>query len=151
MRDVIMDRSLDRREHVGAARRGAVLVVVLVCLAVAAAMFVVLVKLAAAGRQSMQAQCWRMQAQWLAESGLERAAARLAADAKYTNETWTIAAEELGGDAAGVVRIRAEAVADQPNRRLVSVEADYPDDPQHRVRCNKQIVVDVHRTIGGTL
>ena len=150
MRDVIMDRSLDLWKHIGAVRRGAVLVVVLVCLAVAAAMFVVLVKLAATGRQSMQTQCWRMQAQWLAESGLERAAARLAADAKYTNETWTLAAEELGGD-AGVVRIRTEAVADQPNRRLVSVEADYPDDPQHRVRCNKQIVVDVHRTIGGTL
>jgi Tfp pilus assembly protein PilV len=146
-----MDRSLDLWKHIGAVRRGAVLVVVLVCLAVAAAMFVVLVKLAATGRQSMQTQCWRMQAQWLAESGLERAAARLAADAKYTNETWTISAEELGGDAAGVVRIRAEAVADRPNRRLVSVEADYPDDPQHRVRCNKQIVVDVHRTIGGTL
>ena len=145
-----MDRSLHRREHVGAARRSAVLIVVLVCLAIAAAMGVVLVKLAATGRQSMQAQGWRMQAQWLAESGLERAAARLAADPKYSNETWTIAAEELGGDAGGVVRIRAEAVADQPNRRLVSVEADYPDDPQHRVRCNKQIVVDVHRTIGGT-
>ena len=144
-----MDRSLDLWKHIGAVRRGAVLVVVLVCLAVAAAMFVVLVKLAATGRQSMQTQCWRMQAQWLAESGLERAAARLAG-AKYTNETWTLAAEELGGD-AGVVRIRTEAVADQPNRRLVSVEADYPDDPQHRVRCNKQIVVDVHRTIGGTL
>ena len=37
---------------------------------------------------------WNAQAQLLVESGMERAAAQLAADADYSGETWKIPAEE---------------------------------------------------------
>ena len=86
-----------------------------------------------------------MQAQWLAEAGVERAVARLAANADYAGETWNIPAEELAGGEAAVVRIHAETIADQPDRRAIHVEADYPDDPQHRCRKIKQIVADIVR------
>jgi len=124
-------------------RRGIVLLVILVCLAVASAIFVVLAKQAAAERRALQTHHWGVQAQWLAEAGVERAVARLAANAGYVGETWNVPAEELAGRHGAVVRIRAETPADQPDRRVIRVEADYPDDPQHRCRQVKQITADV--------
>jgi Tfp pilus assembly protein PilV len=122
--------------------QGAVLVVVLICLGLAAGLFAVVVNHVAAERKALQAGITRLQAAWLAEAALERAAARLAVDPKYAGETWTIPAAELSGDDAGVVRIHVDTVADKPERRLVRVEADYPDVPERRCRQVKQIVVD---------
>ena len=124
-------------------RRGAILIVVLVCMAVAAVLFVVLARQAATEHHVTQSRQWAVQAQWLAEAGVERAAARLAANADYTGETWNISPDELAGHNAAVVRIRAETIAGDSDRRIVHVEADYPDDPQHRSRQIKQISVDV--------
>ena len=118
-------------------------VLVIVCVAVTGVMLVSIAKIAAARRQVMQTELWRAQATWLAESGLERAAWRLAADADYTGETWTLSADQLSGTDAAVVRIEVEAVPQQPNRRLVRIQVDYPDHPQHRSRQSKQAVVEV--------
>jgi Tfp pilus assembly protein PilV len=116
---------------------------VLVCAMVALAILVSLVKLAVAERRLVDQQAWQTQAAWLAESGLERAAWRLAADASYTGETWTLSPEQLTAADSAVVRIQVEAIPQQPNRRLVSVQADYPDHPQHRSRESKQAVVEL--------
>ena len=66
---------------------------VLVCLAVAAAISVVVVRQIATERQAVQMNHRSLQALWLAEAGVERAAARLAADPKYAGETWTISGQ----------------------------------------------------------
>ena len=121
---------------------GAILIVVLVCLAVAATMFVLVVKQAAMERQAIRTSQWTLQALWLAEAGVERAAARLAANPSYSGETWSIPAQELAAEYGAAVRIHVETVADQPERRLVRVEADYPDASELRCRQVKQIVVD---------
>ncbi len=127
-------------------RRGAVLIVVLVCFVIAAAMFVMLGRQAVAERRAGDVQLWTAQAQWIAEAAVERAAARLAADAKYPGETWAIAAAEIGGRQGGRAKIRIEPVAGRPDSRLLRVEADYPDDPVHRARWTKQITIDLKRT-----
>jgi type II secretory pathway component PulK len=124
-------------------RRGAILVVVLVCLAIAAVLFVMLAKQAITERRAVQNHYWGVQAQWLAEAGVERAVSRLAANADYSGETWNISADELSGSDAAVVRIRAEKTADRPDRRTIHVEADYPDDPQHRCRKTKDVLADI--------
>jgi type II secretory pathway component PulK len=126
----------------GKPRRGAILVVILVCFVVAATLFVLLARWGFAEHRAAETRYWDLQAQWLAEAGLERAAARFAADANYTGETWAISANDLAGNSSGVVRINVEKDANRPNRRRVSVEADYPDDPAHRCRWQQQIVVD---------
>jgi hypothetical protein len=123
-------------------RRGAILLIILVCFTLAAAMFVVLARLAMTARNAAETQHWGVQAQWLAEAGLERAAARLAGQPGYSGETWTIPAGQLAGKVGAVVRIRVESVAGQSARRRVAVEADYPDDPLHRSRCTKEIVLE---------
>ncbi|MBN1590149.1 MAG: hypothetical protein JW888_11585 [Pirellulales bacterium] len=123
-------------------RHGAILIVVLVCLAVATAVSIVVVRQIVTERQATQMHFRRLQASWLAEAGIERAAARLAADPEYTGETWTIPANELVSDEGGVVRIHVETIKDQPERRSVRVEADYPDMPERRCRQVKEILVD---------
>jgi type II secretory pathway component PulK len=111
-------------------KRGAALVVLIVSLAIAATLGVSLLRLAAIQRRSLEIHEWQAQAEWLAESGLERAAARLAADPAYHGETWTIPAEEEKGDrsvvlSGGEVTIRVEPVAGQEDRRRILIEADY--------------------------
>jgi hypothetical protein len=133
---------LPKGEGTRSTRRGAILLIILVCFTLCAAMLVALARLAVAARNAAQTQHWGVQAQWLAEAGLERAAARLAAQPGYTGETWTIPAGELGGKEGAVVRIFVEADAEEPARHDVTVEADYPDDPVHRSRCTKEIVLE---------
>ena len=123
-------------------RRGAVLVVVLVCLAMATAMSLVVVRQIAAERRAAQMNQRSLQALWLAEAGVERAAARLAADPKYAGETWLIPAKELAAGDGAVVRIEVETIAGRPQRRSVRVEADYADAADCHSRQVKQIVVD---------
>jgi hypothetical protein len=98
-------------------------------------------KIANAQRRRMETELWQLQAGWLAESGLERAAQRLAAKSDFAGETWSIPAQLLGGSYAAAVRIRVEAVRDQPKSRLVRVEADYPDRPQDRARESRETMV----------
>ena len=124
-------------------RRGVILVAVIVCTAVASMIFLSTVKTVAAGRRMMQEQSWRLQAAWLAESGLERAAARLAADPGYQGETWNVPAEQLAGSDAAVVNIEVQPAGEQPDLRLVSVRADYPDHPRHRARQTKRALVQL--------
>jgi len=133
-----------KREHgTRRFRRGAVLIVVLACLAVTLLVMVSLLRLAAAERSQMQVGAWQAQARWLAESALERAAARLAADPKYNGETWSLAAEALGGRDGAAVKIEVETPTGQPARRLVRVQADYPDHPHLRVRQSRQLAVEI--------
>jgi hypothetical protein len=131
-----------RIRHCSAGRpRGAALIVAIVCLAIASALLISVARLTVIRRGAAQGEQWRVQACWLADSALDRAAARLRVDAQYRGETWKIPAESLGGPSAGAVRIEVEAVADQPNARLARVVADYPDDPQRRARKTKEAIL----------
>jgi Tfp pilus assembly protein PilX len=123
-------------------RRGAVLVVVLVCFTLCAFLFALVARHAMQARRGADKLLWTAQAHWVAEAALEKAAVRLAADANYPGETWTIPAAELSSKDGAVARIRVEKVANRPNRRLVQVEADYPDDPVHRARWTTQVEID---------
>ena len=123
------------------ARRGIVLFIAVVCMAIAMVIFLSLLRLSVAERRRVETEAWQLQAAWLAESGIERAAARLAADAAYEGETWNLSGDVLGGRHDAVVRIQVERVPEHEDRRLVHVEADYPDDPVQRARRTKQVMV----------
>jgi len=122
-------------------RRGVVLIIAIVAVVVASVILTSTLKLGLARRRALRTEQWRVQADWLAESGLERAAWRLAEDAGYSGETWKVPAAALGGSDGAVVTIQVEPQAKQPARRLVRIQADYPNHPRHRVRRNKQAVV----------
>ena len=122
-------------------RRGLVLMAVMFCLAAATLLCGVLLKVTLAEQRQGRWAEWRLQAEWLAESGVERAAAQLAASAEYAGETWDLTAQELSQDATGVITIEVEAVAGQPDLRLVRVLADYLRDGERRARHSVEVKV----------
>ncbi len=128
------------------APRGYALVGVLVCFAVVALLAGSLLTSSVSQQRQLRRENDRLQAVWLAESAVGRAAARLAADADYTGEQWRVAAELLDGKHDGLATIRVERVDDRPDVRRVRVEAHYPDDPVFRARATKEVLVRVAAT-----
>jgi hypothetical protein len=122
---------------------------VLVCLVVVTLVSGALVKLGVAYRDRVRDQERRLQAELLADSGVDRAFARLAAKPDYAGETWEVGADALGRasatDAArgpaAVVTIRVERPSAQGEGRVIHVQADYPPDASRRIRCTRQVIV----------
>ena len=124
-------------------RRGVALLTAIVCLAVIAVICGSLIKVVHAQRQQTRTDERKLQAEWLAEAGLDRAAARLTDSPDYLGETWQIAATEFAGRGSASVKITVEIVVDQPAKRLVRVAADYPADSDGRARHSKQAAVQI--------
>ena len=123
-------------------RKGLVIIPALVCLLLVTLLCGAMLKLAKTRRDVARDEERRMQAEWLAESGLSRASARLAADGGYRGETWDVPARALGGELTGRVTIAVVPDKDRPGRRSVRVEADYPPGPD-RARQSKHTIVDL--------
>jgi type II secretory pathway component PulK len=121
-------------------QRGLVLLFVLVVVALATVRMVALARTMVSARQELQLEGWQLQAGWLAEAGLQRAAARLHDQPDYAGETWKVSADELGGRDGAVVRIDVQRLVES-GRRQVRVVADYPESPQHRARESREVMV----------
>ncbi len=138
-------------------RRGMMIVAVLVCLVVVMLLAAALLRVALAERDGNRNLERRLQAEWLVESGLERARARLAADRGYTGETWPIAAAGLGLEepseptgkavniegACAVVTISVDRTPGAGGRARVRVQADYPRDGPRRARHSEERFIDL--------
>ncbi len=142
-------RLLDCGHAVGAVAgrrpRGAIILVVLVALIVASAVLVSVARLALTDRTAWRMESWEVQAAWLAESGLDRAAARIKNDPAYQGETWTLPAELFDGRHGGKVVIDVQAVGREPSQRRIRIQADYPDDPQDRARRMRETVFSIEQ------
>jgi hypothetical protein len=119
-----------------------------VALLVVALIGAALLKVALARRVETVMEERRVQAGRLADSGVGRALARLAASADYTGETWTIPAEEIANRGSATVSIRVEPQAGQANRRAVRVQAEYPAGSDLRSRQSRDLIVSVPPTKG---
>lgn len=129
-----------RRNGTSAAsgRRGAFLVVALICLVLATGLVGGVLLLAQSQHRQMTQHQFRLQAEWLAQSGLERAAARLRVDPGYAGEIWSLPAASLGGSDTGQVTIRANPVKDDDARRTILVEAVFPAGSPQPVKRTRQ-------------
>jgi Tfp pilus assembly protein PilX len=137
---------MNRRLPTSASRRGGVLVMALVCLVILGVLQVLVVKAVVADRQVLREQAFRQQARWLAEAGVERAAARLMVNADYRGETWELPAEELSSGArrpsdAARVEIEVESAPGSPKARIVRARAAYPRELPQRVVYEKQVTI----------
>ena len=124
-------------------RRGVALIYAMIALLLASVIGAALLRTALTQRQLARREQNRMQSQWLAESGVERAVATLVSDNKYAGETWNIDATELGGRRAGQVVIKVTPVKSKTNHSQITVTADYPAGTQQRSRSGKTIEVDL--------
>lgn len=122
------------------ARRGAVLVAVMICLLLISLLTASLVANVAAQRRQLRQEEQNLQAEWLAESALELAAARLAGEAAYAGETWNVAAEDLGGAQAATVTIRVGRGI-RPRDCTVTAQVEYPAGSRTAVRRTKHLTV----------
>jgi Tfp pilus assembly protein PilX len=124
-------------------RRGAVLIMVLVALGLVALLGGALVSLAGMEQEVLAARERECQAHWLAEAGIDRAIARLAADAAYAGDSWSLANEELAGRGPASVTVQVESLAGSPSRRLLTVEAVFPTDSAKRARSMKHLELEL--------
>jgi type II secretory pathway pseudopilin PulG len=143
--------------------RGMTVVAVLVCLIIVTLISGVVLKVSVAQRELARSQERRLQTEWLAESGAQRAMARLARDHDFTGETWSLSAHDLGRSEqaptgtspakaetpAARITISVERVTASANRRRVHIQADYPLDAQGRSRHTKEIMIDLDPSQAG--
>jgi Tfp pilus assembly protein PilX len=132
-----------RTSHILPPRRGGMLIIVLVCLIVAATILASVLKLAGSYRRDQAAEQNRAQADWLAESALERAVSRLQKDAAYSGEIWKVGPEELQRQQAGEVTIRVESDRQMPEARRIVIVAEFPADSATPARRTKEQTVSM--------
>jgi hypothetical protein len=114
---------------------------VLVALTVIMMLFAASVRIMLTARQALRGQQERMQVEYLTDAAVGRAAARRAADPKYTGETWQLDAETLGGQAATVeIRVHGDTGADVSR---VEVAAEYPRGAERRVRMTREELIPI--------
>jgi Tfp pilus assembly protein PilX len=124
------------------ARRGAVLIIVIAVFAVVMALGAVWAKRIVVERARQRRVEQRAQAEWLAEAGVRRAAARLSVDPRYDGETWSIPPRDLNQRAGAQVEISVQPIpaessdiASTAAYRLMA-RARYPE-PAPRVQAVK--------------
>jgi hypothetical protein len=119
--------------------RGSALIIALICLVLASALTVSLVQIVILQRGQVERDEWQLQAEWLAESGVDRAAAQLAADATYDGEEWL--PQPPGAPAPlGRVKIAIDRSTGADESR-VTVVADVPHDTEERARVRKTTAI----------
>ena len=122
-------------------RRGAVLAALLICLLIVMLVSAALVRGLVVQHRLVRSESQRLQAMWLAESALDRAVARLRADAAYPGETWSVSRGQPAEEPSGVAVIRVAAVEGAADKRSITVEARWPDDPVFRVLEQRELTV----------
>ncbi|MBW3539489.1 MAG: hypothetical protein KY476_04395 [Planctomycetes bacterium] len=106
-----------------------------------------LARMALARHRQVRGEQLRLQAEWLAEAALERAAARHAVDENYTGETWDVAWPELRRGRTGRVMIEIDLPADGASERRVRVMAEFPAGVPERARVRKNVMIGA---VGGS-
>ena len=128
-----------QRQH--AARRGAVLVIVMVCLLLISLLMASLLKSALLQRRQLINEQFRVQADWILESALERAAQQRLDDPDYRGEVWQISPVDLGTRyaASAEITLKPEVKDD----RLISIQArvHYPENAAFSVTRTKKIIL----------
>ena len=114
--------------------RGAALLMAMACLAMLSIVFGILLKVGSAERTQARTEENRLRAGWLAESGLERAWAKLSGSPDYRGETWKISPEAMRGRHGAVVAITVQPAPGEPGRFVVTARADYPAEGTARAR-----------------
>lgn len=125
-------------------RRGAVLIVALVCMLVMMSIVGGMLQGALLARRQLHEQRDLRQAEAILEAGADRAFLRLEKDPLYVGETMMFSAEEIVGSGRAEVSIEVvPAVSDEPKQLRVVVE--YPTGQVHSIRKTRRFPVEVKK------
>jgi type II secretory pathway component PulK len=133
-----------RHERGRAHRRGSILIVAIVCLAVVMALVGGMLLSALRSTRQLRTERDLRQCQLLLAAGIARAESQLAATANYQGETWRLSADQINSTAAGEVTIQVATDAASKQREL-QVVAEYPLGDETSVRRSQTIIVPITR------
>ena len=124
-------------------RRAAILIGVLIAVTVVALLIGSVMRTVVMHHRRARTFDRRLQSMWLADSGLQRALARLSVDAEYKGERWELTGESIGRRWPAVVVIQVQPITDDSAVRAIHVESHFPSSPEHRIlyRINTSIPV----------
>jgi type II secretory pathway component PulK len=113
------------------------------CLAISVLIATALMGIAGREKALLRQDFLRIQAEWLVESGVEKAAAQLAENSDFLGERWSIDAELLNGFDTAIIEIRIEKPADRLSRRIATVRAIFPATTSLPKVASKTVVFDL--------
>ena len=123
-------------------RRGGALVAALVTLLVVMLVAGAVVRSRVLAHRQARHSLHQLQAEWLAESAIERARGQLAQATTYSGEIWRPALKSMsGGDEPAAVEIRVESVQDANQTRRIVAIASYPSDELRRVTIRRELTI----------
>jgi type II secretory pathway component PulK len=129
-----------RLRRTPAARKGFVVIAVVVVFALSTALFGVWANAAIRAHRQLANLQLRSQAVRLAEAGVRRAIVRRRADPRYDDEVWSVPAAELGRNQSAEVRIRVTA-ADNGGSLHVEATALFPLGTPRRAKITKHVEI----------
>ena len=124
-------------------RRGAALVLALVCLLVVATLGVAVTRLLMDEHRQANRRQQQLQALWVAESAVQRAAVQLQTSLDYEGETWDIDAGSMGTRWPAQAVIRVEPVESHERLRRIVVQAHYPKRELYGILQKRQILIEI--------
>jgi Tfp pilus assembly protein PilX len=123
-------------------RRGAALLLVVIAVVASTMVTAALAQAALRQRRQLQYERDRSQAFWLLESGVQRAAAKLARDPRYAGEFWQPEAPGSGEPQAAAVTIRVSP-AEAAGMAVVNVVSEFPAGAVHRTRLHREFTISL--------
>jgi type II secretory pathway component PulK len=123
-------------------RRGILILAVLACLTLVTILAGVWLRMLTLERQQARSQQFSLQAEYLADSAMRRATAKLAANGDYRGETWEPSADELGLAIPAKVTIEVETDKDDPQGRSIRISAELAGKgPNQALRRKQQTIL----------
>ncbi len=132
------NRAVSRRKPTS----GFILAFVLICLTVITLALTAMVSRVSLGRRQVIQRQRQVQAQWLAESAVDRAAAQLQRDPSYRGESWQLSAAEMGDRWSAQVSIEVEPAAGEA-AGTIRVTVAYPQESRVAIHCTKHVPVRI--------
>jgi Tfp pilus assembly protein PilX len=123
-------------------RNGAILAMALATLLVVTLMAGTILRGYLQAHRQLRREQDQLQAQWLAESALAKAAAQLGANREYRGETWKMELVRADGQiAAGSVTIAIDSESAESPILRISAVAHFPEDDSKRTRVERELIV----------
>ncbi|WP_417386908.1 hypothetical protein [Gimesia sp.] len=148
MKSMVHKSSFDRDHQSGFHdRKGAVVVIPLVCLILALAIIGELLKQTKIELNQLKKSQHHLQATWLADAAVQRTIRKLRDNVSYSGETWLISPQEIGSTFPGEVIIEIDRESKQnQNIILIHTKASYPAQASERVRVIREWPVQLSNT-----
>lgn len=129
-------------------RKGAVVIIPLVCLILALAIIGELLKQTSIELKQIKKSQHHLQATWLADAAAQRTVRKLKENSTYTGETWLISAQETGSHFPGEVVIEIDRATKQNQSTiLIRTKASYPAKASERVRVIREWPVQLSNIV----